>query len=209
MNDASTPLDPEQHRAAFWQIFTESSIPMALVDRGRRYVKINDAVVNLYQYPRDEVIGQLAGRTAVNDASKGELEWERLLRTHELYGERVVTHANGAHMRVSYAAHAMTLDDRWLALFVTLSARFQPDGPDLIGSAQMTPGNRGAKLTRREREVVRLVALGSDTREIASRLGVSSETIRTHVRNAMAKTGARTRAHLVALVIANELVEED
>jgi DNA-binding CsgD family transcriptional regulator len=32
--------------------------------------------------------------------------------------------------------------------------------------------------------------------------------VRTHVRNAMKKTGARTRAQLVALVLADGLIEE-
>jgi DNA-binding CsgD family transcriptional regulator len=176
---------------------------MALIDRDRRYVRVNQAVIELYQYPRAEVLGSLAGRTIQGDISTADAEWEQLLRTNETYGERVVAHANGAHMRVSYAAHATTLEDRWLALVVTLSARFEPDGPQLIGTAEVDyPSERGSTLTRREREVVRLVALGADTRGIATDLRLSPETVRTHVRNAMAKTGARTRAQLVAIVLA-------
>jgi DNA-binding NarL/FixJ family response regulator len=51
------------------------------------------------------------------------------------------------------------------------------------------------------------VACGSDTRSIALDLGVSPETVRTHVRNAMARTGAHTRAELVARVVADGLVD--
>ena len=40
--------------------------------------------------------------------------------------------------------------------------------------------------------------------EIAKVLNISSETVRTHVRNAMTKLGAHTRAQLVALVLSNE-----
>jgi DNA-binding CsgD family transcriptional regulator len=53
-------------------------------------------------------------------------------------------------------------------------------------------------LSPREREVVRLVAQGSTGPEIADELGIAHETVRTHVRNAMDKVGARSRAHLVA-----------
>ena len=50
------------------------------------------------------------------------------------------------------------------------------------------------------------VALGDTSPEIASRLGISHETVRTHVRNAMGKSGARSRAHLVAKALAEGLV---
>jgi LuxR family maltose regulon positive regulatory protein len=55
-----------------------------------------------------------------------------------------------------------------------------------------------AKLSDREREVVRLVARGETGKEIAAELGIAHETVRTHVRNAMTKLNARSRAHLVA-----------
>lgn len=54
-------------------------------------------------------------------------------------------------------------------------------------------------LTAREREIVGFLADGVSGEQIAERLFLSSHTVRTHVRNAMAKTNARTRAHLVAL----------
>ena len=53
-------------------------------------------------------------------------------------------------------------------------------------------------LSPREREIVRLVAAGQTGPEIAEQLHISHATVRTHVRNAMAKVGARSRAHLVA-----------
>jgi len=56
----------------------------------------------------------------------------------------------------------------------------------------------GAPLSRREREIVHLVALGRSGPEIADDLQIAHDTVRTHVRNAMAKMGARSRAHLVA-----------
>ena len=50
------------------------------------------------------------------------------------------------------------------------------------------------RLTPREREIVQLVALGGTGPEIADELGIAPETVRTHVRNAMDKLGARSRA---------------
>ena len=54
------------------------------------------------------------------------------------------------------------------------------------------------ELSDREREIVHLVALGRSGPEIAEELGIAHDTVRTHVRNAMDKLGARSRAHLVA-----------
>jgi DNA-binding CsgD family transcriptional regulator len=197
-------------RAEFWSVFDQTQIPIALVDRERRYVKVNDACVELYKTPREEILGSLAGRTVVaDDGSASDAKWAELLRTNELYGEDIVTHVNGSRMHVSYAAHATTLNGRWLALIVTLSARVQPDGAELIGTAPIESSNgASSKLTDREREVVRLVALGSTTRQIAADLHLSPDTIRSHVRNSMAKIGAHTRAQLVALVLADGLIEE-
>jgi DNA-binding CsgD family transcriptional regulator len=57
-------------------------------------------------------------------------------------------------------------------------------------------------LTQREREVMTLVASGLRSGDIAERLVLSPETIKSHVRNAMTKLGARTRAHAVAIALA-------
>jgi DNA-binding CsgD family transcriptional regulator len=54
-------------------------------------------------------------------------------------------------------------------------------------------------LTEREREVIGLVAGGLRGGEIAQHLVLSPETIKSHVRNAMTKLGAHTRAHAVAI----------
>ncbi|MBB2936488.1 DNA-binding NarL/FixJ family response regulator [Amycolatopsis bartoniae] len=60
-------------------------------------------------------------------------------------------------------------------------------------------------LTEREREVVGWVATGRSNAEIARRLGVSSETVRTHVSRAKLKLGARDRAQLVVFALQADL----
>ena len=69
-----------------------------------------------------------------------------------------------------------------------------------------TPGPAlcAASLTNREGEIVQLIAGGLDTSDIAGVLHVSPNTVRSHVRNAMSKLSARTRAQLVAQVLAGE-----
>jgi DNA-binding NarL/FixJ family response regulator len=63
---------------------------------------------------------------------------------------------------------------------------------------------RGGNLTKRERQIVTEIAMGSDTNQIGADLHISPETVRTHVRNAMSKLNARTRAQLVALVMSTD-----
>ena len=204
MLDSNTNTAPPSDRPdwLFSSIFDQSRIPMALLDRDRRFVKVNDALINFYEYPRSKLLGSVADSMVVDDGGI-DGRWEQLVRTNQLYGERVIAHSNGSQLQVSYAAHTTTLDGRWMALVVTLSARFQSGGPELIGAAPIETQRGGAStLTAREREIVRLLALGSTTRQVAAGLSLSPETIRSHVRNAMSKTGAHTRAQLVALELA-------
>jgi DNA-binding NarL/FixJ family response regulator len=53
-------------------------------------------------------------------------------------------------------------------------------------------------LTRREVEVLRLMASGLSNREIAAQLFLSEATVKTHVNHVFAKTGSRDRAQAVA-----------
>ncbi len=56
-----------------------------------------------------------------------------------------------------------------------------------------------ATLTRREREVLELIALGLSNHEIAERLFIAKNTAANHVRNILVKTGARNRTEAAML----------
>jgi DNA-binding CsgD family transcriptional regulator len=181
---------------------------MALLDRQRRYVRVNDAVVDFWEYPRSQLLGSPAEMMVVDERDGVPDRWEQLIRNGQLYGQRIIEHASGTQLHVTYGAHVITVGGNWHVLGVTLSARL-PDGEELIGSSQIEPAAEpGSMLTPRERQVVRLVALGANTRRIAGELSLSPETVRSHVRNAMSKTGAHTRAHLVAMVLSEGPVTE-
>jgi DNA-binding CsgD family transcriptional regulator len=100
--------------------------------------------------------------------------------------------AGGSRVRVQYALRTVDLGGRHVAVAVVIAV--EPED-------EPAPSTRLGELTPREREVVSLVALGNTSLQIAEQLVISPETVRTHVRNAMAKTGARTRAQLVAMAL--------
>ena len=60
---------------------------------------------------------------------------------------------------------------------------------------------RQPALSRRERQIMDLLAQGLTGEQAAEQLVLSAETVKTHVRNAMGKLDASTRAHAVALAL--------
>jgi DNA-binding CsgD family transcriptional regulator len=101
---------------------------------------------------------------------------------------------------VEVAAHPeVVTTGRRLVLLVVLHVGHRRMRPRVDG--EMMPAGGRRALSDREADVVACVALGMSGPEIAAELSVSHNTVRTHVRNAMDKLGARTRAQLVAMAL--------
>jgi DNA-binding NarL/FixJ family response regulator len=83
---------------------------------------------------------------------------------------------------------------RLIGEFARLRPR-QPARPELLSS-----------LTTRETEVLRLLAEAFSNAEIADRLVVSEETVKTHVSRVLAKLGLRDRAQAIVLAYESGLV---
>jgi DNA-binding NarL/FixJ family response regulator len=67
-------------------------------------------------------------------------------------------------------------------------------------------GSRG-KLTRRQREILQLLADGESIAYAARELDLSEETVKTHTKYALARLGARNRTHAVAIAIRECLID--
>ena len=78
--------------------------------------------------------------------------------------------------------------------------------PVLAGVLVSAQSDKIPSLTQREREVLRLLADGHSNEEIGKRLFISPETVRTHVRKAMAKLEADTRTQAVAIALRQSLI---
>jgi DNA-binding NarL/FixJ family response regulator len=62
-------------------------------------------------------------------------------------------------------------------------------------------------LTSREIDVLRLIAGGNANKEIAARLSIGEETVKSHVTNILSKLGANDRTHAVTISIKRGIIE--
>ena len=104
------------------------------------------------------------------------------------------------------AVHAIAAGDSLLSPSVTrrvIDRMAQQPAPDLADNGRL------ASLTRREREVLELIARGMSNREIASTLVVEESTVRTHVKRILMKLGLRDRVQAVIFAYENGVTRPD
>jgi len=179
----------------FWLVFKRTSNPVVLLDEQRRIVDVNGAALALFETERAEVVGtSMADYIRPDERDIAAREWEQFLASGEYTGKRALVRVDGSEVQTEFAARLERIGGHRLATYVAMVDGEGEPAESAILSAELP-------LTDREREVVTLIALGRETPEIARELHISPETVRTHVRNAMSKLGARTRAQLVALVL--------
>lgn len=105
---------------------------------------------------------------------------------------------SGAH---GYALKVGALDELRAAIArVAGGATYVDPRLERLALAERAAARR-RRLSAREREVLGLMAGGVTAEGVARRLGVSIETVRTHVRNAIRKLQARNRVHAIALAL--------
>ena len=139
-----------------------------------------------------------------------------LLRVIE-YRYLVVDHAleiYGGLVAVLFAALGAWLGRRLLAprerVVVVREPAPEADPVPVVGAAAAAPPDAsaaargpapaatpGVALTRREQEILELIAAGLSTREMAERLGVSENTVKSHASRLFDKLGVRRRTQAV------------
>jgi DNA-binding CsgD family transcriptional regulator len=77
----------------------------------------------------------------------------------------------------------------------------------VTGGRRRGAPRRSAKLSAKETLVLGELARGNTTEEVGQVLGVSPHTVRTHIKNAMRKLDARTRAHAVAIALSDRVIK--
>lgn len=217
---APDPPDPESHPRAFAgsglgsrtvvrlrEALKRSRHPMLIADDRRRWVHGNASACELLGLVAEEIPWcSLDDFTDPNERRRLDEQWRAFLIRGAAEGSYEMHVPGRGPVTVEFSATANVLPGRHLAVFVpydkTSTKEAQPAAPRPAAWAavEVEVGGRG-QLTAREREVITLVAAGLRGGDMAERLLLSPETIKSHVRNAMGKLGARTRAHAVAIAL--------
>ena len=186
---------------AFRAVFESSRNAIAILDENRVFLDANDGVTELLGYGRGDIVGRsIVEIIPPDDQDRAVRDVEALQRDGVNGGDRRLLRADGSTVQVQFAGRLTELPGLgFVAVYVVIDSRDVPEGESVTvdGDPPLTP---------RENEIVRLVAFGRTNDEIAGELYVSPETVRSHVRNAMEKTGARNRAQLVANALARRLI---
>ena len=66
-------------------------------------------------------------------------------------------------------------------------------------------GSRGV-ITKRQREILQLLADGESTTVAARQLGLSEETVKTHIKSTLSRLEAKNRSHAVAIGLRESLI---
>jgi PAS domain S-box-containing protein len=188
----------EDFEQLFWAVFEGSTNPVALLDEQRYIVSVNAAMCELLGASPNELVGARADNfVASHELANVDVEWRAFWDSGAWYNERILIGAGGARLRFQFAARTGDVGGLPVAVIVCIGVgpEDEPGPPEQLG-----------ELTPREREILALVALGNTSVQIAEHLVISNETVRTHVRNAMAKTGAKTRAQLVAMALTDPVL---
>jgi PAS domain S-box-containing protein len=179
----------------FWSVFERSTNAILLLDDHRVIAEVNAAMCKLLGVSHEDIVRQRLDRfLAADERQEVDAEWRSHLEAEDVTGERHLIRADGSRLYLKFAAHAGEVGGRLIEVVVFLGASFEEEPEQ--------PAQQG-ELTARERDVLSLVALGNTSLQIADQLVISPESVHTHVRDAMAKTGARTRAQLVAIALAD------
>ena len=79
--------------------------------------------------------------------------------------------------------------------------------PSLSPALLMSQVGPDAPLSEREREILQLLAGGLHTQQVATRIGLSAETVKSDTKRAIQKLEADTRVHAVAIALRQALIE--
>src|ERR687894_367891 len=123
------------------------------------------------------------------------------------YGDkRLLSDAIAAGAR-GYVMKGSPPDDLLRAIRTVAEGKAFVD-PSLSPSLLMTDNGSGEQpLSEREREILQLLAEGYHTEEVARRIGLSVETVKSDTKRVIAKLQADTRTHAVAIALRQAIIE--
>jgi PAS domain S-box-containing protein len=186
--------------------FERSQQPMLIADDQRRWVTGNAAACDLLGISREEIPWRtMDDFTPPSERQKLEAQWKAFLASGGAEGWYQLYVPDRGPVPVEFSATANVLPARHLSVFIppdeASAEQARRTLPREATWAPVAAGSDRPRLSGREREVMTLVASGLQSGDIAERLFLSPETVKSHVQNALGKLGAHTRAHAVAIAL--------
>jgi DNA-binding CsgD family transcriptional regulator len=187
-----------------------NQLAILVVDDQRRCLEANLTACRLLGLPRRAAIGRTVDNFLA-PAMRKRLDhvWRAFREGGGHAGPFELSSAAAETSEVHISVTANVLPGRHL---IILSSTGTQPPAEAEPQREVTPdANTGPRFgrggpTSREREVLTLLAAGATDEQIAETLELSPATVQTHVRNAKAKLGARTRAQAVALALQRGLI---
>jgi DNA-binding NarL/FixJ family response regulator len=143
---------------------------------------------------------EIAPRTEVLIVSTDESE--ELLRDALEAGARGYLLKSDASRRIVEAVDALSLHRSFLT-----SGMKEVVLMGYLSGRPLKGGAVGPRLTRREREIVALLAEGNTSKEVATTLGISPKTAETHRTNIMRKLDLHSVSELVRYAVRNRIIK--
>ncbi|HEX5712996.1 MAG TPA: LuxR C-terminal-related transcriptional regulator [Solirubrobacterales bacterium] len=180
--------------------------PMLIADDQRRWVTGNLAACDLLGIAREEIPWRtMDDFTPPEERKTLEEKWAAFLSAGGAEGWYQLYVPDRGSVPVEFSATANVLPARHLSVFIPAAGTSAEQGGNLPHEMAWEPVAKeeaaSLQLTEREREIMTLVASGLQSGDIAERLFLSPETVKSHVHNALEKLGAHTRAHAVAIAL--------
>lgn len=147
---------------------------------------------SIVEGPRAKLAARFA--TALSNSDGAELD--SISKEFEQMGDFVAAVDAAAHACIAYRHGEL----RGSALNCSTRAEALARRCGGISTPALREVSEPLPLTPREREIVRLLASGLNTRQVAERLSLSGRTVEGHVYRAMTKTGVSSREELLRLV---------
>ena len=118
------------------------------------------------------------------------------------HGERAERHLANAAMGAGATAYvARTAGPEQLRKAAVAAA-----AQERFVDADVPPKGSRGPITKRQREILQLLADGESTTVAARQLGLSEETVKTHIKGILARLEARNRSHAVAIGLRESLI---
>jgi PAS domain S-box-containing protein len=185
-----------QSESTFRVLFERTSDAVFLTDDQATFIDANPAGCDLYGLSADQLRRRTIFELTPPDLV-GELKelWQGFRSHGQLTSEAEILSGAGKRHRVEVRAKANFVPRRHLVILMEAAAEGEADGP-------VRP-----RLTPREREVFRLLALGFTGSEVAERLVLSPYTVRRHVEKGITRLRARNRVQAIAIALTSDEIQ--